>query len=271
MDQLLETIASELERPRELPAQVINHLSGTYNLNRDAIGNFLRHELTRLEDYEIDLALSPVFTPTLRDQSIFADLLGETSVPATQWPALVQQLSARPTCAQLMTEDGAKISVPLREVSIERYVHRLRLDGMIPAPLYKLIECFEPASERSLLKAVARRAVWENAARREILARFLTVVSGRETYRQGDLVELLRLAETYQPADAANLRAQIPHWLQVLRQEINDSAGGRPFFNERVEELHGGGRDQRRQDNSRLAAKENERAFLERLQQILRD
>jgi hypothetical protein len=257
-----------LERARELPAQVVNHLSGTYSLDRDAIGGFLVNELPRLEDYEIDLALSPVFTPSLRDQSVFAEMLGQESVPATEWPGLIQQLVARPTRAQLVTEDGRNHSVPLRDVSLERYVHRLRLDATIPEPLFKLLDHLPP-SDRPMLKAVARRAVWENEARREILVRYLSAVAGDDAYRLDDVVKLLKLAETYQPADIASLLAQIPHWLQVLRQEINESGGGKPFFNERVEELHGGGRDQRRLDNSRVTAKVNEQAFLERLQQLL--
>ncbi len=269
MPELLEALAAELERPRKLSAQVVNHLSGTYGLDRDAIGAFLINELPKLEDYEIDLALSPVFTPTLKDQAVFADLLGQESVPTTEWPRLIQQLIARPTQAQLVTEEGQKHPVPLRDVSIERYVHRLRLDATIAGPLFKLLNHLSPAADRPLLKAVARRAAWENEARREILARYLTTVAGSEVYRLDDVVELLKLAETYQPADVASLLAQIPHWLRVLRQEINESGGGKPFFNERVEELHGGGRDQRRQDNSRGTAKENERAFLERLQQVL--
>jgi hypothetical protein len=269
MRTLLEPLAAELERPRPLSAQVINHLSGTYNLDRAAIGDFLVNELPKLEDYEIDLALSPVFTPTLNDQAIFAELLGREALQATEWPGLIQQLVVRPTRAQLVTEDGQKHSTPLREVSIERYVHRLRLDATIPVPLFNLVNQFPLAGERPLLKAVARRAIWESESRREILTRYLNAIVGDETYRPDDAMELLKLAEIYQPADVAGLRAQIPHWLQVLRQEINESGGGKPFFNERVEELHGGGRDQRRQDNSRITAKENEQAFLERLQSIL--
>lgn len=314
MLQLLETLAAELERPRRLPAQVIHHLSGTHGIEREAIGPFLVDELPKLEDYEIDLALSPVFTPTLKDQAVIAELLGQESVPATQWPALTRQLVTRPTHAQLITEDGQKHSVPLRDVTIERYVHRLRLDATIPGSLFKLLDHFEPAGDRPLLKAVARRAVWVNEARLEILVRYLTAAApittpsprpsgeragargveletkdrlsptlsslgggaGEEwattrsaSYRLDDVVELLKLAEIYQPTDGASLLAQIPHWLQGLRQEINESGGGKPFFNERVEELHGGGRDQRRQNNSRVAAKENEQAFLERLQRVL--
>jgi len=269
MTLVLESLAAELERPRDASAQVVNHLVGTYGLDRDAIGPFLVNELPRLEDYEIDLALSPLFTPTLHDQAGFAELLGMNSIPPGQWPALIQQLVARPTRAQLVTDDGQTHSVPLREVTIERYVHRLRLDGTIPESLLKLITHLLPASDGPLLKALARRAVWQNDARRQILVRYLTCATGSETYRLADVVELLKLAELYQPADTADLLARIPHWQQVLRQEINEAASPKPFFNERVQEMHGGGRDHRRQDEIRVVAKEDEYAFLNRLQQTL--
>jgi hypothetical protein len=269
MLRLLENLAAELERPRELSAQVVNHLTGTYGLDRATIGTFLSKELLQLEDYEIDLALSPLFTPTLQDQAVFAEHLGQESVPVTRWPALIELLVTRPTRAQLVTADGQRLSVPLRDVTIERYVHRLRLEATIPGPLFKLLSELHPPSDRPLLQAVARRAVWENPARREILTRFLASAIGTTANRLNDAVALLKVVESYQPTDPASLLAQIPNWLAGLRQEINDSAGGKPFFNERVEELHGGGRDQRRQDNSRITAKENERAFLERLQQGL--
>ena len=269
MPALFEALVTALERPRELPGQVVNHLSGVYGIEREAVGTFLVNELPKLEDYEIDLILSPVFTPTLLDQAVFADLLGQNSVTATQWPSLIQQLAARPTCAHLVTADGQTHSVPLREVALERYVHRLRLDATIPEPLFNLLTHLPPATDRPLLKAIARRAVWQSEARRSILQRHLTAVAGSDSYRLDDLVELLKLMEIYQPADSADLFARLPHWQQLLRHEINSASIPKPFFNERVQELHGGGRDQRRQDDSRLTAKEQELAFLIRLQQIL--
>jgi len=267
---LIETLAAALERPRELPAQVLNHVVGTYGVDRDGVGAFFAEELPKLEDYEIDLILSPVFTPTLHDQAIFAELLGGNSVASEEWPVLIEQLVVRPTRAQLMTPDGQVHFVPLREVSIERYVRRLRLDATVPEILFQLIEQVPIAAERALLTAVARRAVWENAGRREILARYLAATGVIASHRVADAVELLKLVETYEPVDVADLLARIPHWQQVLRQQISESRSPKPFFNERVQELHGGGRDQRRQDNVGLTAKEQERDFLVRLEQLLK-
>lgn len=266
MTNLLKALAAELDRPRAISAQVVKHIVGTHGVSREDIGAFLTGELPKLEDYEIDLILAPLFTPSLADQSVFAELLGKKSVAADQWPVLIQQLAERQTLARLTTEDGATHPVPLRDVTIERFVHRLRLEGTIADAVFQLIGSLPQAGDRALLKAVARRAIWQNSTRCDILTRYLTAVG--DAFRADDAIALLKLAETYEPTNVAELRARIPHWQQVLRQDIN-AGGTKPFFNERVEELHGGGRDQRRPDNTRTAAKEVEQSFLERLQRVL--
>ncbi len=271
MPPLLETLAAELERPRELLSQVAKHVAGTYGIPRDAMGPFVLNELPKLEDYEIDLILSPVFTPTLRDQAVFAEQLGMESVPSVQWLGLIQQLAARPTRAQLITEGGQSYPVLLREVTIERYVNRLCLDGVIPEALFKLLTHLPPPADRPLLKAMARRPIWQSEFRRQILTRYLLTCGGNEQYRIEDALELLKIVETYQPAGLADLLAHIPHWQQVLHHEINLAVNPKAFFNERIQELHGGGRDQRHKDDLRVSTKEREIAFLDRLKQALTD
>lgn len=268
VSKLIETLAAELERPRELSPKVVNYISTTYDIDYDAAGAFLVEELPKLEDDELDLVLSPVFTPRLADQAVFAELLGAKSIPRDQWPALIQQLVARPTRAQLITPDSRPHSVPLREVTLERYVHRLRLDATISESLFKLADRTS-AADRPLLKAVARRAVWDNDGRRHILERYLTAAADRDSYRLADALDLLDLMESYKPADVPELLAWIPRRQKTLEEQINTGYGPKPFFSGHVQELHGGGRDQRQQDDARQSAKENEFAFLGRLHQIL--
>ena len=101
MKKFVETLAAELERPRELSPRVLNYIGGNYDVEHDGVGVFLVEELPKLEDYEIDLILSPVFTPKLSDQAVFAEMLGRDQIAREQWPELIQQLAARPTCAVL--------------------------------------------------------------------------------------------------------------------------------------------------------------------------
>jgi hypothetical protein len=267
--QLIETIAGELERPRELSARVMNYITGHYGIDTFGIDAFLVDEIPKLEDDEIDLILSPVFTPKLADQAVFADLLGEESVPRDQWPALIQQLAARPTRAQLVTADGLHHSVGLREVTIERYVYRLRLDATIPQSVFKILDRIPSKEDAPMVKAVARQAIWESEGAREIFVRYLTAAVNRGGYSLGDTIALLHLVEDRKPANLTDMVSRIPAWQEALRHQIEAASGPKPFFNEDVRLLHGGGRDQRAQDDIRMTAKEKDLRFLVQLQLLL--
>ena len=267
VSSLIDTIAAELERPRPITAQVAKHLDGAYGVERDAVGPFLEDRLPKLEDDEHDLILSPLFTPKLSDQAIFAELLGNRTIEKTDWPGLIQELVNRPAVAHLVTGEGQTHAVALREVTIERYVKRLRLDGTISADMMKLIDQ-TPAADHPMLKAVARRAIWESTARGEMLVRLLSQSIAGGTYRLNDVINLLKLAEDYQPANSSALLARIPRWIKLLEEEINTAGGPKPFFSQTVQYMHGGN-DQRQSDEARIGAKRNELAFLERVQEIL--
>ncbi len=268
MTTLLEKIAAELKRPRTLSARVTNHIVQTYGIDHDAVGRFLADELTGLDDYEIDLMLSPVFTPKLSDQAVFAELLGGNSVPREQWRALIEKLANRPTEAQLVTTDGRTHTIRLREVTIERYVHRLRLEGSISESILTLIGRTGAEPERTMLKVIARRAIWEDAGRSGILERYLTSSPHDERYVT-DALALLNLLESHKVGDVARLIDWIPARRQALREQIAAASGPKPFFSQAVEDLYGGAHDQRSPDEARLAAKQEEFEFLERLQQLL--
>jgi hypothetical protein len=267
----IEALAKELERPRELSPRVLNYIGGTYEIDHDAIGSFLHDQLQTLEDDEVDLVLSPVFTPKLADQAVFANLLGRESIPRYQWPDLIQKLAARPTIAKLVTLDGQAHAVALREVTLERYVHRLRLEGAIPETVFGLIAQVSEVADHPMLKAIARRAVWEAQAVREILVRYLTRAGALSRYRLTDAIDLLNLVEGRKPAGLGDLLARIPGWQKALKEQIDSGSGSKSFFSEDVRLMHGGDRDQRQQGDVRMSAKEREFEFLVRLEQILRE
>jgi hypothetical protein len=264
----MEALATELERPRELKSQVVRYLTGNYGVDGDSVGAFLVHDLPNLEDYEIDLILSPVFTPGLADQAVFAQLLGSESISRERWPAIVRELAARPTRAQLITSDGEPHSIPLREVTIERYVHRLRLDATIPQSLQPLIE-LTPVADHPMLKAIARRAIWESEGRYKILLRYVTVTIGLKQFDLQKVLALLNTVENYKPADTADVLAHIKQWQEALRKQVEVFGAAKPFFMQQIQEMHGGERDHRQHEIARLAAKQQDLDFLGLLEMVL--
>lgn len=269
MQRFIDLVARELEKSRPLLKQVTDHAGSRHEVSRDELGGFLEKGVPALEEFELDLLFSPQFTPTLVDQAAFSDLLDDELLPRDRWDELVRALEDRPTVACLSTEDGVEHAVRLTEVSIERFVSRLNLDTAIPEPLAKLLASMPPAEDRALLKAVARRPFFQAECRGEILFRFLVKTTSGDEYSLTDVLSLLELVETYQPADAADLVSRIPHWLEVLENEVTAASQPKPFFAERVQELHGHGRDQRHADGSLIDRKRRNMDFLKRLEAIL--
>lgn len=269
MQSFVPLLAGELERPRVLAPQVADHISSHYDVSRDQLGRFLSETLPGLEDYEVDLVLSPIFTPTLADQARLSDELDRRTLPASAWPDLVRALAARPTVAQLVTEDGVSHGAPLREVTIERFVNRLNLDQALPERFSRLLNSLPPAADRPTLKAVARRPIWREEARATVLFQYLLTTASGDGYQLAEVIQLLQWAETYQPRDIADLLDRIPAWEEVLRREINVASNPRPFFNDRVKEMHGGGRDQRGTNETLIASKRQALAFLSKIRAAL--
>src|SRR5262249_45747104 len=144
-----------------------------------------------------------------------------------------------------------------------------RLEGTIPESLLQIIERTVPAPDLPLLMGIARLAVWEHSDARAILQLYLMAAASKGMYSISDTTELLHLVESRKPASVADLVAQIPVWREALQQQIDVAGGSKPFFDANLQALHGGERDQRRSQDPRLQAKQNELAFLRRLQQLL--
>ncbi len=269
VDPVFERLVAELERPRPLTPQFLRHLSATYGLGRDEIGRFLDAELPGLSEEEIDLTLSSLFTPKLADQAIFADLLGRGSVPASEWPVWIERLRSRPTHGCLLTEQGTRHTTALRTVTLERYVHRLRLDATVPIAVFDRIGSTVVPAQRPMLLAIARRAVWTTPERQRILLEFLGKAASVPGTTPHDAEALLALMEASEPESVEDLLARLPEWETTLRQQIASARQPKPFFNLQVEELHGGGRDQRPSNLHAVATRQEELAFLGRLRTIL--
>ncbi len=269
MQRFVDAIARELEKPRPLLKQVVDHASARHEVSRDEIGRFLEEEVTKLEDFELDLLFSAQFTPTLIDQAAFAGLIDEETLADSLWGKLVQQLVDRPTTAHLVTEDETTHAVALTDESIERFVKRLNLDTEIPEALANLLNTMPPEDDRNLLKAIARRPVFRDEGTREILFQFVLHVTSEDDYSLEDILLLFELIETYRPKNIEDLLNRIPNWLEVLDNELTAAGQPKPFFAERVQELHGGGRDQRRADGNLIDRKQRNKDFLTRLESIL--
>lgn len=268
MKQVFDRLVVELEKPRELTAQSLRHFSATYGVDRQEVGAFLDTRLAGLAEDELDLSLSALYTPKLADQALFAGLLGKDSIPTEELPTWVDRLHRRPTTGHLVSADGVVHPFELQPVTVERYVLRLRIDGTTSDAVLRLIQTLAPPEEQPLLLAVARRAIWNTPDRCALLEQFLARSYAGDPPVPGDLEAFLALVESSEPTGVADVIARLPAWEQVVRTQVSSANQPSPFFNERVQDLHGGGRDQRGTNEPLRTQKQAELEFLGRLKRM---
>ena len=63
--------------------------------------------------------------------------------------------------------------------------------------------------------------------------------------------------------------ASSSQWEEIVRSQLADTQRPRPFFSDRLQEMHGGTRDQRGTNEAVVARKQAELAFLGRLRELL--
>lgn len=245
MRELEDAVHADLSSTRQLPAQIAVHLSAHHEVDTDVVVPFFEQEFPKLEDYQVDLILSPAFTPTLQDQSRYSSYLMPSPVPSTELAPLVHRLAIRPTLAHFVLATGGEFRVPLREVIIDRYVRRLNLDHAMSDAVWACVRHLAPEADRSKLMAIARRPIWRPPNRNALLLNALSRAFDQESYRLYDFELLLRLAEQYQPTHAEELASLIPELLRGIETEISQHSVPKPFFSDRIREMHGGSRDQR--------------------------
>jgi hypothetical protein len=174
-EHLLKKLAEDLSRERIISLQVRTYIADQYGYDEDQLVRFFDEKVPTLEDYEVDLTFSPLFTPSLEDRAAYAAILGEQALSKAEVHHLSTQLAERNLYGHFITPKRENIPMILREVTIDRFVDRLYLEHPIDADVFKAIEATAPKGEDTFMKVLGRDSVWQEPWRRDTLIAFLAV------------------------------------------------------------------------------------------------
>jgi hypothetical protein len=132
--ELATWIRSELAKPQVMRAQVLARLTDEFQcLTEDELTLFFEERFNQLEDYEVDLLLSPQFTARIEQQQAFSQQFTYAHYPKNQLDPLVEEILSTPTEAILNTPSGKAVHVALTPVLIERFLGTLKLTRPVHA------------------------------------------------------------------------------------------------------------------------------------------
>jgi len=229
---LLEQLEADLTRERELTAQVRHHLAAHHEVGPEGIAAFLRERLSCLEEYEVDLIFASMFTPSVEDQARYAPYLDPSGIPPEGEARLIRELASR-NLRMALRMDGERISVPLPEVVVARYVHLLNLTAPLAEVLVREIPLHVPPGERNRVLALGRHPVWQEGRRADLLAAFLRVFARQGTYSWEKLRFLTDLARSFRPATPLDFARQLENLTDAY--EAGDPSS---FYHPQIEERY---------------------------------
>ena len=128
-DQVRSRLVSILRRPRLMKAQTQRQLTRHLEEHNCSLAAFLLCAASALEEYELDIAFGPLFTPTLDERAEVADLLFHWRPTTEQVAQLARDLCQDVPHVLVRMADDATAQLTLHEVMTERFVRLLRLDA----------------------------------------------------------------------------------------------------------------------------------------------
>ncbi|MBY0403834.1 MAG: hypothetical protein K2X66_08030, partial [Cyanobacteria bacterium] len=170
---LYKKLAEDLSKERLITKQVEDYITDHYGYSVEDLPRFFTEKVSQLEDYEIDLTFSPLFTPTLEDRAGYIPILVDENLSKTEVKQVVDQLVAKNIYGHFITPNRQNLPMVLTDVCINRFVERLYLDRPIHPDVFQAIELVVPEKDRPMAQVLARKPNWQAPWRQQFLVALL--------------------------------------------------------------------------------------------------
>ena len=229
---LIDLLADDLADERPLTAAVIAHIAAEYNFPADELARFFTTRLPSLEEFEVEISLSRLFTPDNDLRARAFALTPDRGLTAEEEQEVVRRLGERHIVAPLRSgsEDYPMAVAP---VLLERYVRLLDLRAPLDPEVARLIDEAVPEADRPAARHWCRLPQWQGEARARLLAAWLAAAGERSSFRLDRLIYLTGVVKSYRPHDLDDLDRQLTNLANAL-----DNLDLTPFYSDELKESH---------------------------------
>lgn len=241
VDVIFTMLRNDLSAPRTLLAQVINYISDRYGYAATELDRFFTEKYPTLEDYEVDLAFSPQYTPAEHNRLEYIPVLGGGHLSPSAIALLKRRLADEKLEAVFSPPDNTEIRIyaPVHETFIERYVNLLGLDQRLPEVLYTEILASVPTDSHHEVNLLGREEVWRSEHRQWLLIGFLRTLRTNNRFSTLKISFLTNFMRTYRPTGLPDLLRQLESLIESCQVDM-ENVEGRGFHDEYLKALNVG-------------------------------
>jgi hypothetical protein len=171
-----------------------------------------------LEEYEAELLLSPLFTPSNNDRAMCEAALSPSGITAETLEELFLQLSqAKLSCPVIYGLTTGSMDIP--DIIIERYLRLLGLTTKISEPIAELLETVVESDNRNHAFCLARRPVWGSSKGCDVLAVCLKKMQSKNSFSINKMDFLTGFVRTYRPTAQDVLLTTLNNMVTAYHQD----------------------------------------------------
>jgi hypothetical protein len=235
LETVLSYIETALRRERELSPHAVHRIRSRYTIGEDEIPAFFQTRVPKMDETELDLVFSSLFTPTVEDIACFSSVLEEYTPPKADIERMIRTLADRkPTAAFHYQGRTLRMAVP--PPAVERYVRLLYLDRKVPVTLAEKIERVASGQDVSKMKALIRCSPWIGSDREAIVSSVLDSFANRGSYSYETFEFLIDFIKTYRPNTVSEAESRLKN---LIHSYETDSDGS--FFDDYLKEAYAEG------------------------------
>ncbi|MBI4971112.1 MAG: hypothetical protein HZC17_04650 [Candidatus Omnitrophica bacterium] len=254
-NQIIHKLAEELTVEKTVTDSQLLGISRHYSVaSFEDLKGFVDQKLSEKGALDLFMMLSYNFTPDLENRAIYSPFLDCAALTSGEVEEIIQDLTRQQLKATLGAKGhSAKVTVPIQEDVIRRYVRNLRLDSGLSDRLRKVIGELIPEKDHAIVKAIFRDEVWQKAPWNEDSVVILYAFS-RKKFRAEKLNYLTTFLASNHPRDMKSLIRLIQEVIESYETEVRRiEKGAKTFFNETIRESYDGSEaDKRGQEEKRL-------------------
>lgn len=235
-----ELLKKDLTAPRVLLDQVLTYINDQFGYPSTNLGQFFSEKFSTLEDYEVDLAFSPQYTPSEHNRLSYIPALGEHHLSVSEVALLKSRVNELHLQTAFSAPDSpADVAAPVHEVFVERYVNLLKLDQKLPEGMYQLILDSVPRDSHNEVNLMAREDLWQHEQKRLILVAFLRTFHALRNFSTVKLSFLTNFVRSYRPASLLDVGPLLDSLIQSCQVDM-ENVSGRGFHDEYLKALNVG-------------------------------
>lgn len=224
---LADILRGQLTRDRFLSSRNAGAIATQLNVDDPLLGlkpGVLQHR----EEYEVDLLVSPLFTPTMEDRAECEPSLPLEGISKGEEQALITLLVGEALkCKVFFGDSSTVLEVP--EVAVERHIHLLRLSVAVGAHVRDKLGQLLSGSELFLGMSYARSQIWTQIP--GLLGVCLDRMIVKRSFDLEKFGFLRDFVRSYHPKDLPGLI----HSLNNLVESYHTD-NSRPVFNQQLED-----------------------------------